>query len=327
MEYICTNERINNIIRNHVTEESNIVSFLMEQLSLSRESTYRRLRGEVAYTTQEISILFSKINFAIEDLFGSDDKAYFCFDISKSTSKSEDYVNIINKTISVFHDIGEDQFAKVYYVGNKIPNSMFLEYDILSKLRYIKWVHQSHSLAINTKFSDFKISPKVIEAHKEYVAINKKISHFTVIIDNNIIQAVINTIKFYYRRNLFTTEEILEIKKELFLLVESLENILRTGKDMYNTEYAFYLSDLNIESNLLLIELEQKMSVHFLSTGRTPFVTTNPMICDDRIKWIKAVLKSSVLMTKSNEILQSEFIKSQYNLIEKEINSLLEQSC
>ena len=309
MSQVEINERVNNIIKSYIPAGVKIVPFLMDLLNISRESAYRRLRNEISYTVQEVVVLVSKLNMPPQEIFGGDkgqDKTYFTLGSFEEESPSENYVQMMKSKIKALQDMSNGRSIRATYVGNRISDGLLLHYKMLSKLRYIKWVHQTHKLAINSKYSDIVVPPQVLDVHKEYLESSKKVSHYTAIFDFNIVQAVINTIKFYYRRNLITDDELLEMKNELHEVLDGLEQISRTGKNAYGLDNILYLSYLQVESNIILFESESGISVHLLSSGKDTIVTNDVKFCEDQKLWIDSLLKFSVLITRSNEILQAE---------------------
>lgn len=326
MKYTHLNERLNETIKTHIPENVNPVHFLMDILNLSRESAYRRLRNEILYTMQEAGILASKLNFSIDDIFkGIDGEIRSHTDVIKVTdlSPTDNYVEMLKSTIEVFAGLEDRQFVKAFYVGNKIPNGMLLNFKMLAKLRYIRWIHQTHNLPINSRFSEIIIPAQVEKVHNEYLELNNKIGHTTCVFDRNAIQAIINTIKFYYRINLLTNDEVKEMKKELLEMVMRFEAISRTGKSISGVETSLYISDLNIGTNILFFELKKGMSVHLLSSGKKPVISTHPKVCEEQKLWIDSLLKFSVLISKSNEILLAELVTNQNRLISTELDKLL----
>lgn len=318
------NQRINNILKDHIPEGVKLVPFLMNLLNISRESAYRRLRNEIAYTVEEVAILAPELKISFEDIFNNSEnksKAYLSLDTASEGSPSDNYVHMMRMTTAALNKATDNQYTKAFFVGNKIPNSLLLNYDLLSKLRYIKWIHRTHDLPMNSRFSEMIVSEEVLNAHKEYIEASKKVNYYTGIFDYNIIQAAINTIKFYYRRGFITDRDALEMKEELLSVLDRIESIARTGKSMYSVDNVLYLSYVPIESNIILFEFDEGMSIHLLASGKEPIITSNLNVCEGQKQWIESLLKFSVSITCSNELLQSDFFSKQRQLIIEQLTS------
>lgn len=321
------NEKINHAIRQQMPKGTNTVNFLMDLLNLSKESTYRRLRNEISFTTMEVALLTNKLGISVDDIFIEMDKESKASSDSNSTNDiapADAYIRMMRTSIDTLNSMSGNKNVRIFYVGNKVPNGFLFHFPMLSKLRYIRWIHQMHNLTINSKFSDIIVPRSVENMQNEYLNSNKKINQGTYIFDENIIQSILNIIKFYYHRHLITNNEVLGMQTELFSLVNQLENISRTGKNVHNTDNLLYLSDLNIEANIILFESEGNMSTHFLTSDKKTIVTSNPRVFEEQKTWINSLLRFSALITQSNEILQTNFFGKQNNLIETQLNELIQ---
>lgn len=325
MRQTYINEKVNETIKNHLAENINIAHFLMGILNISRESAYRRIRNEILYSMQEIVILASKLNFSLDKIFDDVNRAKFLSRKPqvKETSPADNYIEMMRSTLNVIEGKITDQNIRTFYVGNKVPNGLLINFKLLRKLRYIRWIHQTHNLPINSKFADIIIPSDVEKVHLQYVEANKYIKQITCIFDENVILAVINTIKFYYRRQLITNSEVSEMKKELHALIDRIEETCRIGKNPHEAECIYYLSDLNIESNILFFEFDKEMSVHLLSSGKKPVISSNTWVCEEQKLWINSLLKFSALITNSNELLLNNFITKQHNLVDSQFIQLI----
>ena len=61
------NEMVNELIgvmRERIPKGSNLANSLMEILCMGKEAIYRRLRGEVAFTFEEVSLISTKLSDA-----------------------------------------------------------------------------------------------------------------------------------------------------------------------------------------------------------------------------------------------------------------------
>lgn len=321
------NEKINNIIRKN-TEGVQIVPFLTELLNIGKESAYRRLRNEVFYTMDEVYVLSVKLNFSIDEIFkevnSNDIDGLFTSSDNANILPEDDYIEMMKSYIKVFDIIEDnDKSAKSFYTGNRIPNSTILDYPLLNKLRYIEWIHKSDKLPINSKFSDIIIPTKVHDINIKYIELNKKLNKTIMIFDENIISAIINTIKFYFKRNLLSESELIDMREELLLLTKDLGEMLQTGKNKYGKECFIYLSDLNIESNTMLLQSNKRTSIFWTSAGKRPMILNDSKLYNEQKRWINSFLNFSVLITCSNELLQAEFVNKQYKLIKYQFSNLL----
>lgn len=66
-----SNKFIENIIRQKLRKDEKLVDAIMQTLSIGKESAYRRLRGEVPYTFEDIMKVSSRYNISIDAIVGT----------------------------------------------------------------------------------------------------------------------------------------------------------------------------------------------------------------------------------------------------------------
>lgn len=313
------NETINKIIGSYVPKNKRLVSFIMDALNLSRESAYRRLRNEIPYTVQEITILSSIVDFSIDEMMGytSKEKAYFHLNKSDATSVAESYRNALKSVAEVMNDIAKYGYSKVIFTGNRLPLAFLLEFEKLSKLNYFKWVIQSRYASMNSCFFDMTIPSEIDDIHREYIQACRKTDRVVSIYDENIISALVKTIWYYYRRSLISDEELHELSNEMKMVLDKLEYLAFHGAYGNGPEIALYISELDIESNNTFFEYNDRKSLLSWSASIGPIVIHNQSVCEEQEAYIRSVLKHSTLISLSNEINRIDFFTRQRKIIEQ----------
>ena len=67
------NEMVNELIgvmRERIPKGSNLANSLMEILCMGKEAIYRRLRGEVAFTFEEVSLISQHLGISLDKIVG-----------------------------------------------------------------------------------------------------------------------------------------------------------------------------------------------------------------------------------------------------------------
>ena len=87
---------------------------------------------------------------------------------------------------------------------------------------------------------------------KDYVGMTRHIHSTDYIWDNMIFQHLINDIQYFASIHLISDETKEEIKKELFLLADELEELVVNGKTADGNRVRIYVSNINFEGNIQL---------------------------------------------------------------------------
>jgi hypothetical protein len=306
--------KVLNNIRPHVKP----IDYLMETLSISRESVYRRIRGDISFTFEEIAILSVDLGFSIDELIMKDKPSHVFFDLHTSNAHNFSDVFIIMMQ-QYFQSIFEPTYAKhkeSFTVLNHVPFELTIFFNNLFKFIYYRWMHQGQT-SLKYLYSDVNLPKELINLQQNVVEQLPKIHNCTFIFDSKIILNLIHEIQYFYRRKLINPDEIAILKNELLELTNMMENIAQAGINNSESKCDFYLSILNIESNSRYFVYDDRAKSQFLINAFDPITITNPFLCALHKKWIDSLRKYTTLITQTNEILLIKYLNEQRAHIDK----------
>jgi hypothetical protein len=308
-----------------VPENIKSIEYLMDVLNIGKESAYRRMRGEIPFTFDEVAVLSMKLGFSIDEIIGKDMEERIFFDLQvNSSSKSDEsflamleeyyeYIKLVNNSAP-----NEEVLAAI----NRISLYLLIGYNSLFKLYYYHWIHQTHNISLNHHFSDTIIPNRIMEIRQEFLNRRQTLNNLNFIIDRNLFQTIVREIQYYYNRKLITEEEVLEIKEELTDLLGRIEMLMQRGSNENGCIYNFYLSLLDVETNTNCATYDGNIASLYWLYPVNSIVIVNQEICYMQKKWLESLKKYSVLITLSNEILQAEFIAKQREYLDNITNEL-----
>lgn len=103
-------------------------------------------------------------------------------------------------------------------------------------------------------FEELDIPPKLVNIQKDYVAMTRHIHSIDYIWDNMIFQHLINDIQYFASLHLISDETKEEIKNELFLLADELEELAINGKTADGNRVRIYVSNINFEATYSYVD-------------------------------------------------------------------------
>ena len=74
------------------------------------------------------------------------DNAVFDMNIVGSNKPLETYYSMLEKQVELFHAVEEDENSEIGTSSNIIPQTLSLNYDMLSKFRLFKWMYQNENI-------------------------------------------------------------------------------------------------------------------------------------------------------------------------------------
>ncbi len=200
---------------------------------------------------------------------------------------------------------------------NFIPAPFHYKYELITRFYIFKWLYKYKTPREATPFSQVKIDKRQRELQYEHYDAYKKIlkrSHY--ILDPLIFYYIVNDLKYFSGIELITGEEIREIKKELYSLIEEVEYRTSAGRlPEEDSDLRIYISTLNLDTNYLYM-----FSDTFRMAAIKVFMLSYAASLDKETvmqfkKWIESFKKHSILISGCNELYQQTFFNRQRKIV------------
>jgi hypothetical protein len=315
------NELLLKKILENVPKSIKPIAYLMNLLELSSESVYRRMRGDVSFTFDEITKLSVSLNFSLDEIIGNDNEKRIFFDLQDENLEKPDkvFLTMLENLFNYSKRLSNANNSESIVALSKINPLFVVDYTYLFKFFYYKWVQQTGTVPFNYSFSELTLSKEI-----NYMIEKFRLNFFqyrsnfvTVILDQFICSNTIKEINYYYKRGLINDDELILIKQDLTDFLDSTEKLVQTGISKNGSKYHFYLSSFNIESNTIYTEHDSKFESQFWIYTVNPIVISNLKVASTQKRWLNSLKRYSTLITQSNEIRQSEFFSKQREYIDQ----------
>lgn len=316
------NDKITKAIIRCIPPDIKPASYLMDVLNVGIDSAYRRLKGEIPYSFEEIAKISIELGFSIDEMVGesNDDNVFFEF-MGKTLDKPEDSIlKMLEYYEHFIHSHRNAQHSEVTVTMNNLQFTHTLAHEHLFKFFCYKWIHQVSETSINFSYSDMVISPAIETLREKAAYSHLYINNQVYIIDPNMILNTLKGIQYYYKRQLITKEEFLLIKKDLYDYIEYIEKVAQTGVNSVGSKAEIYISTLNIETNSAYSNFDGNTESHFWFYSIIPFMSNDRPINTTHRRWLDSIKRYAILITKSNEMLQAEV----FHKTRKEIEETLQ---
>lgn len=311
------NKRLIETVLNHIPKNEKSVVYLVNMLNLSRESAYRRIRGDIPFTVQELVKLATSLEFSVDSIFDQEKQNHSFFDISRI---SRDSTNLFLFMLKKYNEIHEKiVFAKkkeAIMAFNSFPPPFYAGFQNLFKFTYYKWLYQDSETPRNEPFSKMVLPDDAVLFQKKIRGNTIPGKNIILILDMNIFLNLIKEIQYFYQRKMLNEEELLLLKEEIVKMVELYGEIAQTG--IYGSaNIQLYLSPLCVNSNAVYYNYDDKVEPYFWIFTINPVIIQNMRFTSLQLKWLNSLKRQSVLITLSNEIMQAEFFFQQLDYIDK----------
>jgi hypothetical protein len=312
------NKNLIDAILKNIPPKVKTASYLSNVLKMSRESAYRRIRGEIPFTADEFAKLSVRLGFSIDEIIGNNDfeHAFFEFSVDKK-DPNEVYSVMLEKYATLLEKIETTKVADSVMSLNRIPLTFHVLFDNLHKFVFYKWLNQYNEVPLNLHFSAIEVPQEIMSLQKRIRFNFEKLKRRTLILDPNTFLSQVKEIQYYYQMKLLNDEDVSLLKKEMNGLVGLLENAAKTGTlGAYKTKIDIYLSFLSIHANTNYYAYDDTIRTIIWIFTANPMVIHNVNISNMQKKWLNSLKRQSTLISQSNEISQAEFFDQQRKYIE-----------
>lgn len=302
-------------------KKSKLADFIAETLCLEKETSYRRLRGDVHFTLRETGILASKLNISLDDLvrkinpaFSSGEKMVMGLPVDYliETYDKTQLLNIISHLELLSTEANSEHAAAL----SGIPFSLFLQYSLLARFFRLKYINHADNSLRSIPFEKIVETEAKIEYRNELYLLYREISYTYYIWDRKIIPALVNDIKYANSIRLIKDSEVQQLKHELFRFLNDLEHLAAKGKfDETGNKFELYISDAHIDTTYAYTYSDKRYT-SMLSSFILFVTSSEDYVSFERISgWVKSLRRFSTLVSGIGERERILFFDEQREIV------------
>jgi hypothetical protein len=301
-----------------IPEHISTVTYLMDFLELSQGSVYRRLKGEIPFSFDEVYRLSLNLGFSVDEIFDLERKNRIFFDTRNDIpfNPSNAFMATLENLYSDIEFLSANKDSVSIHAQNRVPLILALFYDDLFRFFYYKWTHQLDNAPLNYRFSDVVFPPGIVALRNKILSRTGRVSTHTFILNKEVYLNIIKEIQYYYKRKLISEEELKLLRSDLIRIIRDTEEFSYKGVDRFNDAIFIYLSSFNIESNSIYISSGGHSMSYFYPYTANPMIIRNAELCSVHRQWLESLKKYSILITQSNEELMAEFFSHQFEYVD-----------
>ena len=305
-------------IHKYVSPDISLTTYLSDILNIGRESAYRRLRGEINFTFEEVVTLSKNLGFSIDNVIGikQDENALFNIHMLQNL----DYLNIYIKKMLEYSLLFEERCnlnkSTARMSINTLPYFFHVGYKWLSKFRIYKWLYQNQKITPNYKYADFILPDEVWEAHKTLAKAVHSVNNITLIMDQNIFRTVARDFEYFYKRDLLSKDDIYAMQAELHNIADMLEQMAISGRCLTDSKIDIYVSAVDLETSYLHFECNDLQFSQVRIYSISAIDSYDKGLCRIQKMWLESLKRFAVLISESGEMQRHEYMKQQRGYID-----------
>ncbi|MDR1982150.1 MAG: hypothetical protein LBQ39_11125 [Tannerellaceae bacterium] len=298
---------------NHIPSNIKLVDYYVETLGVSKESAYRRIRGENSFSFDEVCKLSLDLGFSIDKMVeqNSNGRVFFNLLVNKSIDPPKAFFLMLEQYYKDRLPMQKAENVESICALNRVPVLYTIFSDYLFKFMYYKWLHQNHEVPLKFYYSDVVIPQDILSVKEKLKAGGVKNRNNQLIVDPDVFSSLIKDIRYYYDRGLINDAELSMIKKDVSMLIDRMEDLVLTGFLTPKAKSDVYISSINISTTSMCMEYDRNVLSYFYEYFVNLIVIHNIEVCMLHKKWLNSQKRYATLITQSNEALQAEYFSRQ----------------
>lgn len=311
-------ENLMNAIREKIPQKTALANTFVDLLGIEKEAIYRRLRGEVAFTFSEIVTIANEFGISLDNMVGTVTAKSRPFQL-----KLVDFINpleidyaMLDQYIDVLSLARDDDNSELIDCTNILPQQLFMKYKYITRFYLFKWVHQCKASSKTKHFDEIHVTGRFAEMQLASVVESRHIRNSYFIFDPLVFQYLLNDIHYFLSIHLIKKEEVKRLKEELLKLLDEMEMLATRGyyEDTGNKVF-FYVSSVNFDTSYWCVQVKN-YNISMIKTFILSSVASLDEGTYDKLrKWLRALIRSSIMISVSGEKQRVAFFEAQRELI------------
>lgn len=282
---------------------------LVEVLDVSKDSAYRRLRGDTLLTFNEISKISQHFRISLD--------SYFQTNITSVTFQNRhitsdfSFRSYLHSILDNLKMIRKAKNHSLIFLAKDIPIFHYFQFPALSSFKIFFWLR---TIIQDPEYMDKPYAGEVISDDLSQLATT--IWHHYMNIDSveiwseETIHVTIRQINYYLESHVISAQVAMPIVEELLKMISHLRKEAEVGKKLaitgtpnpeINGDFSLYYNEVEIGDNTIFFEMEDKCMVFKTYNMLNTLQTSDANFCAATKKHIDQIINNSHVISKSGE--------------------------
>ncbi|MBL7842318.1 MAG: helix-turn-helix transcriptional regulator [Cyclobacteriaceae bacterium] len=297
-------------IRNRLSDKVSFADVLAELLQVSRDSAYRRIRGETVLSLDEAKKLCERFGVSIDALLSPSVNTSLFHHRALSTNYTlERWLRSVRKNFEHINSFPDKEMIFAARDMPTIQNFRFPELCAFKMFFWLKTVIKDPGYA-QQLFSQDAIPVDFVKAANKLWKLYATVPS-TEIWSEEAINETLKQIEFYYDCNFFLEkDQSANLCDKLIELLSLIKREASEGQKVNGAEFRLYKNEILIANNTVLARRDNKRIV-FINYNTLSLLTTfQESFCDKTEKYLSNLTKNSVLISTSAERERNKFFNN-----------------
>ena len=293
---------------------------IAEILKISRDSAYRRIRGETVLSLDEAKVLCNQYGVSLDVLLGTSSEIV-SFRLQVINNKPETFERWLKSILNNLETISSFSNEKeIVYAAKDVPVFHYFNYHELSAFKMFFWMK---SVLNYPGLQQEKFKPQFVSG--EYLTLGKKIWEAYNKIpsielwSDETTNVMLKQIEFYHESGFFNSASDAHLLLDQYSqLLQGIREKAANGSKFDKVPFKLYKNEILIADNNVLFRMGDKKAVYLIHNIIEILMTTNDDFCNQTEYFINNLQNRSVLISTTGEKERNKF----FNRMEEKIEAV-----
>ena len=293
-------------------------------LDISKDSAYRRMRGDTLLTFNEIRKISQHFGASLDTFFNqSKDTVLFH---KKMLNVNYGYIDFLKSVLQSVKLIGQKESYHMTYIAKDIPPFHYFRFPELSRFKSYFWMRtilKEPTLASKTYGSNL-ISEEMMGICSAIWKAYQEVPSLEIWSDETF-NITLRQIEYCHDTGVLKQEQfqllIEEIRQLLNILSIEAEEGIKKHPDptqhVLSGKFDLYYNEIEIGDNTVFFSMDDRRMVMKTYNMLNLLSTTDPEFCENIEKYIKTILQKSIPISSSSEKERIKFFNAMHKKVDE----------
>jgi hypothetical protein len=311
-------------VKKRVPPNISFADDLSEILSISRDSAYRRIRGETVLSLDEVKLICNHYGVSLDLLLApsSNTVAFRYQAVDEKTFAFESWMKSILANLEMIHATPDKE---LFYSAKDVPVFYHFDYPELTAFKIFFW----NKTVLGASFQDEKFNPKIIS--NELISLAKRIWQkyaalpSTEFWSEETTNITLRQIEFTYDCGFFADPgDAIVLLDQYSAMLASVRKWATAGiKNSTGEKFKLYKNEIMIADNTIFFKMGNRSITFVVHNGLEYLATSQENYCKQTEKYLTNLLNKAILISTTGEKERNKFFNSmdeKVSLLKKKIH-------
>ena len=303
-------------IKSRIAENISFADKLAELLNISRDSAYRRIRGETVLSLDEVKKLCDRFGVSLDALFSPATNTSLFHHRALSTNYTlEQWLNSVGSNLEVVN--GFDK-REMIFAARDMPIFHHFRLPELSAFKMFVWLKTviKDPNYTNQLFHADVIPKSILQAAAKLWKLYATVPS-TEIWSDEAVNETIKQIDFYYECRFFSeANQAAALCDKLIELLQTIKTEAAMGRKAGGEVYRLFENEILIADNTVFARMDNMRIVYINYNTLSLLTTHQESFCDKTEKYLDTLIKNSTLISSSAEKERNKFFNKMIRRVE-----------